>query len=391
MSREPIIWNNSPNPWPEFEEALGALPMGDLLERARGATVAAAADALARAESTRAGCGLDDFAALLSPGAARLLESAAAAAHRVAIERFGRTVLLYAPLYLSNECVNTCTYCGFSFENEVARRTLAPDEIRDEARILTARGFRHVLLLTGEHWGATPIDYIADAIRITREAGASSVAIEVAPLGVAEYRALAGAGADGLVAYQETYDRAAYALHHVRGKKRDFAWRLGTPERGALAGMRRLGIGFLLGLHDWRADAIALAAHARFLQRHAWRCTLTLSLPRLRHAAGEFAPPHPVSDREFVQLLVALRLALPDTGIALSTREAPALRDRLVPLGVTQMSAGSRTEPGGYAHPLEAEPQFDIEDRRPPDEVAAAIARIGYDPVWKDWEEALHG
>ncbi len=391
MNREPIVWNKSPNPWPEFEETLDALPMRELLERARGATVAAAADALARAESRRAGCELDDFAALLSPGAARLLESAAAAAHRVAIERFGRTVLLYAPLYVSNECVNTCTYCGFSYDNDVARRTLAPAEIRDEARILAGRGFRHILLLTGEHWSATPVDSIADAIRIVRDAGASSVAIEVAPLGVAEYRALAEAGADGLVAYQETYDRAAYARHHVRGKKRDFAWRLGTPERGALAGMRRLGIGFLLGLHDWRADAIALAAHARFLQKRAWRCTLTVSLPRLRHAAGEFEPPFPVPDREFVQLLVALRLALPDVGIALSTREAPAFRDRLVPLGVTQMSAGSRTEPGGYAHPLEAEPQFAIEDLRSPDEVAAAIARLGYDPVWKDWEEALHG
>ncbi len=374
----------------DFGPVLDALPAAEILARARAAREADALAAIARAQEA-AGLGLEDFALLISPAAAAHLERAARAAHRITAERFGKTIALFAPLYLSNECVSTCAYCGFSRENEVARRTLAPSEIAAEARILAERGFRHVLLVTGEHPKSVDAGYLADAIRTVRDAGANSVAIEVAPLSVAEYRALARAGADGLTVYQETYDRAAYASVHLGGKKRDFAWRLGAPERGADAGMRRLGIGALLGLSDWRAEAIALAAHAQFLLRRAWRASLSVSLPRLRPAAGGFAPTHPVCDRDFVLLLVALRLAFPDVGITLSTREAAAFRDRLVPLGVTQMSAGSRTEPGGYSAPRSAEPQFEIDDDRSPEEVADAIGRLGYDAVWKDWEASLHG
>jgi 2-iminoacetate synthase len=373
-----------------FADELAALPLDALLARARGAGDAAARGAIDRAAGGE-GAGLDDFARLIALAAAPHLERAARAARRITFERFGQTVLLYAPLYLSNECVSTCTYCGFSRENDVARRTLAPSEIADEARVLVDRGLRHILLVTGEHPKATPLAYLCDAVRAVRAAGASSVSIEAAPLSVDEYRALSQEGADGLVVYQETYDRATYARVHVGGKKRDFDWRLGAPERGADGGMRRLGIGALLGLHDWRSDALALAAHAQFLLRRAWRCSLTISVPRLRPAAGGFEPPHPVADRDLAQLLVALRLAFPDAGIVLSTRERAALRDRLVPLGVTQVSAGSRTEPGGYTRPRAAEPQFEVEDGREPEEVAAAIARLGFDPVWKDWEASLHG
>ncbi|HVH07023.1 MAG TPA: radical SAM protein, partial [Myxococcota bacterium] len=309
-----------------------------------------------------------DFAALISPAAVAVLERAARAAHRATAERFGKTILLYAPLYLSNECISTCVYCGFSRENAVARRTLTLDETLAEARTLAARGFHHLLLVTGEHPKAASLGSLCEAVAALRAAGVASVSVEIAPLDVGGYRALALAGTDGLVVYQETYDRETYGRVHLGGPKRDYDWRLA----------------------DWRAEAIALFAHARFLLRDAWRCALTVSLPRLRPAAGDYAPAHPVSDRDLVQLLVALRLALPDVGIAISTRESPTLRDRLVPLGVTQMSAGSRTEPGGYSHPREAEPQFEVEDTRTPEEVAAAIARLGYDPVWKDWEEALH-
>jgi len=199
------------------------------------------------------------------------------------------------------------------------------------------------------------------------------------------YRRLVDAGCEGLVVYQETYDRSTYEAVHLKGKKRNYDWRLAALDRGAEAGMRRLGLGALLGLHpDWRADGLAVAAHAGALMRRWWRCEVSASLPRLRPAAGGFEPAAPVEDREFVQLLCALRLFLPDLGLSLSTRESPELRDALLRLGVTQMSAGSHTEPGGYATETDAEPQFEISDTRSPDEVAASLRDAGYDPVWID-------
>jgi 2-iminoacetate synthase len=214
-----------------------------------------------------------------------------------------------------------------------------------------------------------------------------SLSIEVQVWDTETYRRLVDAGCDGLVVYQETYDRGTYAAVHLKGKKRNYDWRLAAPDRGAEAGMRRLGIGALLGLHDdWRFEALALATHARALVRRWWRCEVSVSLPRLRPAAGGFEPADPVGDRDFVQLLCALRLLLPDLGITLSTREPPALRDALLRLGVTHMSAGSHTEPGGYASPSDAEPQFEIADTRSPAELAAVLRAAGYDPVWKDWE-----
>jgi 2-iminoacetate synthase len=217
----------------------------------------------------------------------------------------------------------------------------------------------------------------------------AQVDVEVQVWDADTYRGLAAAGADGVIVYQETYDPVTYASVHLKGKKRNYAWRLAAPDRAAAAGIRRLGIGALLGLHpDWRSDAIALAAHGRALIRRWWRCEVQVALPRLRPAAGGFEPADPVSDAELVQLLCALRIVLPDVGVSLSTREPAALRDALVPIGVTAMSAGSHTEPGGYAEETDAEPQFEISDHRSPAEVAAALRSAGYDPVWKDWQRA---
>jgi 2-iminoacetate synthase len=214
-----------------------------------------------------------------------------------------------------------------------------------------------------------------------------SVSLEVQVWDTDTYRRLVEAGCEGLVVYQETYDRDTYGAVHRKGKKRNYDWRLGAPDRGAEAGMRRLGIAALLGLHaDWRSDALAVAAHAHALVRRWWRSEVTVALPRLRPAAGDYQPADPVHDHDFVQLLCALRLFLPDVGITMSTREAPAFRDALVRLGVTHMSAGSHTEPGGYTGPSDAEPQFEVSDDRSPAEVAAALRAAGYDPVWKDWE-----
>jgi len=329
---------------------------------------------------------LADFAVLLSAPAASRLEELAVRAHATTVRRFGRTMHLFAPLYLSNECVSVCTYCGFSAGNEIARRTLSVDEVDDEARALVARGFRHLLLVSGEHARIVNKDYLAACVE-RLASFVPQLSIEVQVWDIETYERLVSAGCDGLVVYQETYDRATYAATHLKGKKRNYEWRLAAADRGAMAGMRRLGIGVLLGLHDdWRADVLALGVHATALVRRHWRAELSIALPRLRPAAGGFEPAHAVTDRAFVQMLCALRLLLPDAGLSLSTREDAKFRDGLTPLGVTQMSAGSHTEPGGYATPSEAEPQFEVSDQRTQDEVANALRRAGYEPVWKDWQ-----
>ena len=366
--------------------AAADLQMADLEGLRRYATIATASDvdrALSRPRRD-----LADFAALLSNAAGSRLEEMAALARETTLRRFGRTMHLFAPLYLSNECVSVCTYCGFSAGNDIARRTLTPDEVADEGRALVEQGFRHLLLVAGEHARIVSKGYLRDCVAALAPV-VPQVSLEVQVWDTATYRDLVASGADGLVVYQETYDRHTYADVHRLGKKRNYDWRLAAPDRGAEAGMRRLGIGALFGLHDdWRADALAVAAHARTLLRRWWRAEVTVSLPRLRPCAGLPSPADTLNDRHFVQLLCALRLLLPDVGLVLSTREAPAFRDAVIPLGVTHLSAGSHTEPGGYTGPSDAEPQFSVADERTPAEVAAALRAAGYDPVWKDWQRS---
>jgi 2-iminoacetate synthase len=383
VTTTPVALESRPTGVPAGTAAadLLATDLGALRRSIGDATTADVDRALAGGRLT-----LRDFAVLLSPAAEPRLEELATAAHRTTIRRFGRTIHLFAPLYLSNECVSTCTYCGFSAENEIARRTLDAEEVAAEARELAGRGFRHLLLVAGEHARIVSKDYLVDCVRAVAPI-MPSVSVEVQVWDTDTYRRLADAGCEGLVVYQETYDRDTYAAVHVKGKKRNYDWRLAAPDRGAEGGMRRLGIGALLGLHaDWRSDALAVAAHAHALVKRWWRSEVTVALPRLRPAAGDYEPADPVGDRDFVQLLCALRLFLPDVGITMSTREAPAFRDALARLGVTHMSAGSHTEPGGYTGPSDAEPQFEVSDDRSPADVAAALRAAGYDPVWKDWE-----
>ncbi|MBV8082756.1 MAG: 2-iminoacetate synthase ThiH [Candidatus Eremiobacteraeota bacterium] len=330
----------------------------------------------------------EEAAALLSPAAGDRLEDLAQLAHGATIERFGNTMALYAPLYLSNECVCTCTYCGFSMGLPVKRRTLRPDEVMREARTLSERGIRNILLVSAEHPKHVNAGYVALCVREVKLA-ASYVGLEIAAAEEDDYRRYVEAGCDGVVLYQETYDPQAYASYHLGGPKKKYAWRLDAPQRASRAGVPHLGIGALLGLADWRFEALALAQHARWLARHCWRSQVNVSLPRVNHAEGGFEPAHRVSDRDFVHFLLFLRLVLPEAGITLSTRETPHMRDRLAPLGVTQMSAGSSTEPGGYGEPGSAGEQFELEDHRSPREVAQRLRELGFDPVFKDWDQSI--
>lgn len=396
-----------------FVTEFNNLPLNGLAKKSLGTSLAAAREAAGKNSFSPA-----DFAALISPAAAEDLEILCARSQKMTQQRFGKTIRLFAPLYLSNECVNNCTYCGFSRDNPILRVTLSLDEVRREAAELKAQGFRNVLLVAGEHPKFVSNNYLRDCIAALH-ADWPSVSLEVGPMETEDYRPLVAAGADGLVVYQETYDRGIYAQMHTAGPKRNFDWRLETPERAYAAGFRRLGIAPLYGLADWRYEALSVAAHADFLLRNCWKAQVTISLPRLRPCAGEFEPLTHISDREFVQLICAFRLMFPDVGIVLSTREEPRLRDGLIPLGVTMMSAGARTEPGGYTgagkekihhtergiikelaagasewaaredRPTNATGQFNIGDERSPQQVAELIRKLGYEPVWKDWDAAL--
>ncbi len=371
-----------PAPAVTFAEELARLPFDRLLEAAATASGARVEGALATSPVERT---LDDFAALLSPAAGERLEDLAAASRRLTVARFGRTMRMYAPLYLSNECLTTCAYCGFARELPIARKTLSPQETLKEARYLLRQGFRSILLLTGEHERLTGVDFLEERIRLLAEE-VPQLTIEVQVWSEPEYCRLVEAGCEGTVIYQETYHPDTYAKVHLAGRKRRYRWRLLGPERAARAGMRRVGIGALWGLHeDWRYEAVAVAAHAAFLQRNYWRTQVSVSVPRLRPSAAGFQPGTPVSDRDLAQVVCALRLFLPDAGLVLSTREAPAVRDGLARIGITHMSAGSHTEPGGYEHPKEAAEQFEIADVRSTEEVAERLREMGYDVVWEDW------
>jgi 2-iminoacetate synthase len=374
-----------PEPARTFAETLDALPFDDLLEEARSASATRVARALAAAPLDRT---MFDVAALLSPAASARLEELAEASRRLTLARFGRTMHMYAPLYLSNECLTTCVYCGFAKELPIARKTLTPDETLEEARHLLRQGFRSILLLTGEHRRLTGVDFLEERIRLLAKE-VPSLSIEVQVWSEEEYRRLVAAGCEGVVIYQETYHPETYAAVHVAGRKRHYEWRLLGPERAARAGMRRVGIGALFGLHDdWRYEALAVAAHARFLMKRYWRTQVSVSVPRLRPSAAGYQPRDLIGDPELVQLVCALRLGLPDTGIVLSSREAPSLRDGLFQIGVTHASAGSHTDPGGYTKPNEATEQFEVADLRSPAEVAGRLRALGYDPVWEDWSLA---
>ena len=329
--------------------------------------------------------GLTGLAALLSPAAEPHLGAMAARSTAITIQRFGRTIQVYAPLYLSSFCANRCAYCGFSADNAIARRLLSLEEAEKEAMILHQRGFNHLLLVSGEAPGKLGVDYLEKlALRLRDRFAALS--IEVQPLATEEYARLFRAGITAVAVYQETYDREVYKQVHLAGRKADFAYRLESPARVAAAGMREVGIGALLGLADWRAEGLALGYHLAWLRRHYWRTGFTVSFPRLRPAQGEFKPLLPVSERDLSQMIFALRIFDPDVGLYLSTREEARFRDGMIGLGPTRYSAGSCTAPGGYGQTNAGVEQFEVGDSRSLAEVSVAIQQKGFDPVRKDWD-----
>jgi 2-iminoacetate synthase len=350
------------------------------------------------------------FSSLLEPKTDAQLGAMARESAAVTRRHFGKAIRLFAPLYLSNECINNCAYCGFSRDNAILRVTLDVAAVVKEARHLAAEGFRNILLVAGEHPKFVTNGYLAECVRALASE-IPGIALEVAPMEAADYATLVAAGAEGLVVYQETYDRAAYAEMHTAGPKKDYDWRLACPERAYEGGFRRIGIGALFGIADWRSEAQALAAHLELLLKKCWRAQFTISLPRLRPCAGEFRPRHPLPDRDFIQLICALRICFPQVGMVLSTREPAALRDALIPLGITMISAGSHTDPGGYTGqgrdglhltvrgktvapdwPIadsRATGQFEIADERSASEIAALLQSQGLEAVWKDWDRAI--
>ena len=396
-----------------FVSEFNSLPLDALVKKSLATGSTAVREAAGKQKIS-----LADFATLISPAGSEILETLGRRAHLMTQQRFGKVIRLFAPLYVSNECINNCTYCGFSRDNPILRVTLSLDEVKREADALKAQGFRNLLLVAGEHPKFVSNNYLRDCIALLHPEW-PSISLEVGPMETEEYRPLVAAGSDGLVVYQETYDRKVYAEMHTAGPKRNFDWRLETPERAYAAGFRRLGISPLYGLADWRYEALSVVAHADYLLRNCWKASLTISTVRIRPCAGEFEALTHISDRELAQLICAMRLMFPDVGIVLSTRENPKLRDGLMSLGVTMMSAGARTEPGGYTgagkekihhtergiikelasgssewavpegHVTNATGQFNVADERSAGEVAESIRKLGYEPVWKDWDAAL--
>ena len=369
----------------DFLTELGGLGLDAMLKAAEGADPRAADRAL----SKRA-LGLEDVAVLLSAPRENIGEDLAEAAFGATLRSFGRSVLLYAPCYLSSYCVNHCRYCGFNFTMPITRRWLDPDRALGEIRHLAGRGFRRVLLVAGEAPAMVDTGYLREVIRRSRDL-VPEIDLEVGPVGEKVYRCWNEAGAGGVVCYQETYDRLAYAYLHPRGPKRRYEFRLRTAERAARAGMTRLGLGVLVGLGDPRRDILSLIAHARFLERAFPHARLTVSLPRLCHAVPSFEAARGVGDDEMLRLFCVLRLALPRAGMVVTTREPDRMRTLLLRRGVTQMSAESLTVPGAYVERAQDGGQFEVHDQRTVEEVVAELTRLGYEARWTSGEAGRTG
>lgn len=328
---------------------------------------------------------LEDFKALVSPAAAPYLEQMAQMSMQITKKRFGNTIQMYVPMYLSNECQNICTYCGFSMTNKIPRRTLTDDEILKEIAFIKSKGYDHILLVTGEANKTVGVPYIKHAMELIKNQF-SNITIEVQPLDQHEYEELIDANLYAVLVYQETYHRDEYKKHHPKGKKSNFDYRLDTADRLGKAGVHKIGIGALFGLEDWRADSFFTALHLKYLQKTYWKTKYSISFPRLRPHSGGLEPKVEMTDKHLVQTICAFRLLDEDVELSMSTRENESFRNNIVHLGITSLSAESKTNPGGYAVDPQTLEQFEISDERPTEKIAEMLTSQGLEPVWKDWE-----
>jgi len=333
---------------------------------------------------------VDDFLALISPEATPFLEQMAQLSRKYTQQHFGKTIRFYVPLYLTNSCVNHCVYCGFNHNNRIKRIILTDEQMLKEVEAIKQIGdFQHILLVTGDNPREAGVDYIENAIRLVKPYFAS-ISIEVQPLKEEEYRRLTTIGLNAVYCYQETYRQQNYQLYHPKGSKSNFYWRIETFDRMGKAGVHKMGLGILIGLEDWRTDVAMMAFHLRYLQKTYWQTKYSISFPRIRpHEGDAFQPNVIMSDKELAQLIFAFRIFDHDVELALSTREDRRFRDNMITLGITSLSAGSKTDPGGYAVYKKELEQFSVNDDRMPNDVLCAVKRQGYDVVWKDWDLSL--
>ncbi|EDM36779.1 thiamine biosynthesis protein [Pedobacter sp. BAL39] len=331
---------------------------------------------------------LEDFKALISPAAAPYLEQMARMSHELTLRRFGKVIQMYVPLYLSNECNNICTYCGFSYDNKVRRKTLSSIEIMQEVAVIKKMGYDHVLLVTGEANQNVHVDYFKKVLELIRP-HFSHISMEVQPLDLEDYQELKPYGLNTVLVYQETYHEEDYKKHHPKGKKSNFLYRLETPDRLGQAGIHKMGIGVLIGLEDWRTDSFFTAMHLDYLEKQYWQTKYSLSFPRLRPFSGGLEPKVEMSDRELVQLICAYRIFNEEVELSMSTRESERFRNHVIKLGITSISAGSKTNPGGYAVEPQSLEQFEISDERNPSQISQMIKEQGYEAIWKDWDFSL--
>lgn len=328
----------------------------------------------------------EEFAVLISEAAAPRLEELAALSNLFTSERFGKTISMYIPMYVGNACTNKCIYCGFNHDNPFERTILSMAQIEEECKAIKRLGpFENLLIVSGEYPSLCGVDYIEQVLHTCRPYF-HNLTIEVQPMRAADYERLTHSGLNGVVCFQETYHREAYRKYHPKGMKSHYDWRLNGYDRMGEAGVHKIGLGALLGLEDWRGDVVMMARHLRYLQKKYWRCRYSVNFPRMRPSESGFQPVSIISDRQLAQLTFAFRIFDHDVDISYSTREASSYRNNMVPLGVTSMSAGSKTDPGGYSSVPESLEQFVVSDERSPREVEKAIMEKGYQPVWKDWD-----
>lgn len=369
-----------------FADVIGQYDWDETLAMVADATDADVRRVLAKASRNVKPLTPDEFAILISDAADPYLEDMARLSRHFTRERFGKTISLYIPMYVSNACTNKCVYCGFNHDNPMTRTTLTMEQIDAECRAIKKLGpFQNLLIVSGEYPSLCGVDYLEKTLEVCRPYF-HNLTIEVQPLKMELYERLTHSGLNGVVCFQETYHREAYKTYHPRGMKSIYEWRLNGYDRMGQAGVHKIGLGVLLGLEDWRADTVMMARHLRYLQKHYWRTRFSVNFPRMRPSESGYQPKVVITDRELARLTFAFRIFDHDIDISYSTREAHVYRDNIMTLGVTSMSAGSRTEPGGYVSTPEALEQFEVSDERTPADVAAAIRRNGLEPVWKDWD-----